>query len=65
MMLLRLFLLMLVLFILFYSFLKLCFTKGYLNKKRLSRWTHAGLLTFASVMLVAVAMTIMSGADSL
>lgn len=53
----------LVLFLLIFGFLRLCFSRGYLNRERLKRWNRNVSLTFVAIILVTVAMSMIAGVD--
>lgn len=59
----RLMLMIVVLFLLFYGFLRLCFTKGFLNRKRLKTWNKVVTLAFFAMVLVIVAVSMFAGID--
>lgn len=52
-----------VLFLMFYGFLHLCFSKGFLNRERLKRWNRNVTLTFFTMTLVVIAMSFLAGVD--
>ena len=54
----------LVLFLLCFGFLRLCFSKGYLTRDRLKRWNRNVSLTFVTIILVVMVMSFIAGVDS-
>jgi O-antigen ligase len=54
----------LVLFLIIFGFLRLCFSRGYLNRARLKRWNRNVSLTFLAIILVTVVMSMIAGVDS-
>lgn len=53
----------LVAFLLIFGFLRLCFSRGYLNRERLKRWNRNVSLTFVTIILVVVVMSFFAGVD--
>lgn len=53
----------LVLFLLIFGFLRLCFSRGYVTRERLKRWNRNVSLTFSAIILVTVIMSMIAGVD--
>jgi energy-converting hydrogenase Eha subunit H len=53
----------LIAFLLIFGFLRLCFSRGYLNRERLKRWNRNVSLTFVTIILVVVVMSFIAGVD--
>lgn len=60
----RIGLIAIVLFLLFFGFLRLCFSKGYLTRARLKKWNRNTTLVFFALILVILVMSMFSGVDS-
>lgn len=59
----RIGLIALFLFLFFFGFLRLCFSKGYLTRERLKKWNRNTTLAFFTLILVILVMTFISGLD--
>jgi len=51
------------LFLLFYSFLHLCFSTGFLTRERLKKWNRNLAIAFMTMILVILVMSFMNGLD--
>lgn len=52
-----------VLFLLFFGFLRLCFSKGFLTRERLRKWNRNTTLTFITLVLVILVISALGGLD--
>jgi len=63
MILVRILFIAIVLFLMFFGFLRLCFSRGYLNRERLRKWNRNITLTFFALVLMILVMSFLGGVD--